>query len=620
MAKGRAGVHGKAKAVAKRSAKGKVTAKAKAKAKAKAGARPDKLRRQTSRRAAIKVLNELAADLDLGVEPLRQKETSPLAITKRVRLLEPRCQAGELPGRLRRAVEQFVNNGGRLGRAVLPAPEMVEQALAVSGDANSEPLSTIVDEGDAEVAAAPSPIGLHRVLDTSFLLQSKAFMLTYNSRKFTPATWTVFCGSIRNLHFAFKSKAWAANQEESLNAKSSEGGSKVYHMHAYLYWDDGVGLYRRNTDELVFEGVRPRVDVNTATAPPSFYSAACRGLWYVTILKKGTLKSATNFRPWLQYTPKAVWLSDLLAAHKLTHAQYLQYSDQFGAGHSSRRRDALDALRDEREASVQEHVASEARLLREAKMLKEVRQFDVVDKFAALFTGGSKFRRPILAVVGGTNLGKSMLAADILGRIAKTMDLPGFLEVTVEGSDALNLEEFDHRKHAGVLLDGVGDALFLKQHREVLQGRPKVCRGGKSATMIYAYPFSLCKRAVIATFDLSAANLALLKTDHWLADDKNVMQLRLTSAAWEGGCSEVRPEALSQAEVMQSWTVDALATFLQGEDIGGPAEVLRSAGVNGADFLEWKTEGELANDLRLPPFVARKLLACRTGFLAVARV
>ena len=266
---------------------------------------------------------------------------------------------------------------------------------------------------------------------------------------------------------------------------------------------------------------------------------------------------------------------------------------------------------------MQDHVDSEARLLRKAKMIKEVRQFDVVDTFAALFTGGPKFRRPILAVVGGTNLGKSMLAASVLERIAKTMGLPGFLEVTVEGSDALDLGEFDHRKHAGVLLDGVGDALFLK-HREVLQGRPKVCRGGKSATMIYAYPFSLCRRAVIATFDLSASNLALLKTDHWLADDKNVMQLRLTSAAWEGGCSEAHPESLGQAGVMQSWTVDALATFLQGEDLGGPAEALRSAGVNGSDFLEWKTERELASDLRLPPFAARKLLACRAQFLAAA--
>ena len=80
----------------------------------------------------------------------------------------------------------------------------------------------------------------------------------------------------------------------------------------------------------------------------------------------------------------------------------------------------------------------------------------------------------------------------------------------------------------------------------------------------------------------------------------------------------LRPEPQSQAEVMQSWTVDALATFLRGEDLCGPADVLQFAGVNGSDFLAWKSEGELASDLRLPPFAARKLLACRAGLLAAA--
>ena len=40
--------------------------------------------------------------------------------------------------------------------------------------------------------------------------------------------------------------------------------------------------------------------------------------------------------------------------------------------------------------------------------------------------------------------------------------------------------------------------------------------------------------------------------------------------------------------------------------------------MNGSDFLKWKTERELASDLRLPPFAARKLLACRAQFLAAA--
>ena len=61
MAEGRACAKGKAKAVAKRNAQ--------VKAEAKSNTRLDKLRRQMSRPGAIKMLNDLAAELDLGVEP-----------------------------------------------------------------------------------------------------------------------------------------------------------------------------------------------------------------------------------------------------------------------------------------------------------------------------------------------------------------------------------------------------------------------------------------------------------------------------------------------------------------------------------------------------------------------
>ena len=91
-----------------------------------------------------------------------------------------------------------------------------------------------------------------------------------------------------------------------------------------------------------------------------------------------------------------------------------------------------------------------------------------------------------MAIVGGTNLGKSLLAASLLQRIAELLKLPGFLEVTVEDDTNLDLSEFDVATHAGVLLDGVGDALMLHSHREALQGRVKECRGGKSATMVYS--------------------------------------------------------------------------------------------------------------------------------------
>ena len=148
------------------------------------------------------------------------------------------------------------------------------------------------------------------------------------------------------------------------------------------------------------------------------------------------------------------------------------------------------------------------------------------------------FRHPIFVIVRATNLGKSLLTADVMRKVARVLGLTPndsqaassedaaqqpYLEVTNEENTELDLSDYDLTAHAGVLLDGVGNARFLKKNREVLQGRPKVCKGGKSGTMIYAYPFTLRRRAVVATFDLSAANLRMLRTDHWLSDARNVL-------------------------------------------------------------------------------------------------
>ena len=75
----------------------------------------------------------------------------------------------------------------------------------------------------------------------------------------------------------------------------------------------------------------------------------------------------------------------------------------------------------------------------------------------------------------------------------------------MESDEELDFFGFSHRAHAGIVLDGVGDASTLLRKREVLQGRPKRCRGGRSATMVYAYSFTLARRAVVVTMDLSAA-------------------------------------------------------------------------------------------------------------------
>ena len=201
-----------------------------------------------------------------------------------------------------------------------------------------------------------------------------------------------------------------------------------------------------------------------------------------------------------------------------------------------------------------------------------MKDFPTLTAFVDLFRR-PQMRHPILAIVGGTNLGKSMPAAKVLGEVARLLQLPSYLEVTVEGDSFMDLSEFDLAKHAGVLSDGVADVMMIKQHREALQGRPKKCRGGKSATMMYSYAFTLCRRAVIATMDLSAKNLHMLNTDHWLADIKNVRVLRLCEPAWE-----TADEVVASTTPMAEWSVGAVASWLAGLDMAGPAAMLSATG------------------------------------------
>ena len=130
-------------------------------------------------------------------------------------------------------------------------------------------------------------------------------------------------------------------------------------------------------------------------------------------------------------------------------------------------------------------------------------------------------------------MGKSLLARDVLLRIAHRLGLEDFLEVTVEMAETLDLADFDLRVHGGVLLDGVGDAFTLKLNREALQGRPKVCKGAKSATTVYSYDYTFCRRGVVATFDLSAQHLDAFEHDHWLSNALNVIVLQLSEKAYQ---------------------------------------------------------------------------------------
>ena len=156
-----------------------------------------------------------------------------------------------------------------------------------------------------------------------------------------------------------------------------------------------------------------------------------------------------------------------------------------------------------------------------------------------------------------------------------------FLEVTVEGDSSLDLSEFSLADHAGVLLDGIGDVMMLKAHREALQGCAKKCRGGKQATMMYSYAVTLCRCAIVATFDLSARNLHMLSTDHWLADARHVVVLRLIEPGWVTECDN----PMQAPSPMAAWAVNQVAHWLESSDMSGPASTLQVQSVSGGDLL-----------------------------------
>ncbi|CAE7397060.1 unnamed protein product [Symbiodinium sp. CCMP2592] len=233
------------------------------------------------------------------------------------------------------------------------------------------------------------------------------------------------------------------------------------------------------------------------------------------------------------------WLDNLMKAGKLTRATYLHLAARVTVGFQKRLADCKAAERYLQEESLRSDVSAQQHALAPAMLPMKV--YPQVEEFIGLHDGQAKFRRPILAIVGGTRLGKSVFAGHVLRRVGERVNLADFLEITVEDSEQMDLAEFDRRIHAGVILDGVGDALFLKRHRETLQGRPKVVKGGKSATNVYAYSFSFCARAIVATFDLSARNLDLLETDHWLSNRENVILLKLTEPVYSTMRMDVGP-------------------------------------------------------------------------------
>ena len=91
--------------------------------------------------------------------------------------------------------------------------------------------------------------------------------------------------------------------------------------------------------------------------------------------------------------------------------------------------------------------------------------------------------------------------------------------------------------------------------------------------MIYAYPHALCRRGVVVTMDLSASNLDMFETDHWLSAEENCWPICLTRPAFAAGEQEADlPKPEDRAATLMSWSVGELARCLTKKDMEGPAQ------------------------------------------------
>ena len=212
------------------------------------------------------------------------------------------------------------------------------------------------------------------------------------------------------------------------------------------------------------------MDVCTCQAPRgrTLKIAVCQGLWYVAVMKNGTISAETNYVAWRDYVPNARWLRSLWEGHELSDELYAAYSQQFRAGHADRKRDLSELEADRRRQAVHRHVEKELAELKAAGVFRPARLFPETTSFVKRVEV-ARPRRHILAIVGDTNCGKSLLAADVLRRVGAVLGLTDDLEVIVKDDSSLDFADLDVQRHAGVLLDGVDDALVLKQSREVLQ-------------------------------------------------------------------------------------------------------------------------------------------------------
>lgn len=465
-----------------------------------------KTERRTAREAAIRELNSVAESVAAEQLPLRATNDD---IEKFFRELCKKISSDELQ-QVSDARKKYLDNGGT---GSMPADLLAKLET---------PESTQHDED----GVVPS----HKKMEQSFYgkrpfrLCAKAFMLTFNSLGFLVSEdlWKAFRTWVQERAAKFGAEFWSCTMELSTHAADT---GRV-HFHCYFSWHSPSknGVDHRNTDEWVFQKVRPRVDANSERrGPHEWLKATQHGHFYVSVMKEGTLYADTNYPPWeSNWVPEAWWVMKLYKQHKLQHKDFLALSVRLREGHDRRKAmvDAVVAAEKAAACQDEQRLALEA-IMKKAKPMKPLpplieawkMHFEEVDD-----------RYKMLVLHGPSRTGKSRLARSLFGS-SRT------LVVDVQHADHPDLINFRREEHKAILLDEMQGAEFIIGNKKVLQAHVDGAILGQSATQRFTYSVFLWRVPIILTtnnWDYSSFSPA---DKDWIRE--NCVEILIDAPVWE---------------------------------------------------------------------------------------
>ena len=430
---------------------------------------------RASRDSAVKSFNEIAGSL--GVEQLQPRPSS----AKITEIWSALCEEAE-PHQyedLKGARDMWVANHGDR--------DLTENPAAV--DAN-------------DVEQASDLLEVHRTLcdgtppnarkKKEFRLRSKAFMLTFNSVKFygDASTWETFMAWVRERAKVAHATQWSAAMEKSLHSADE----RRVHLHVYFSWlgPKATGVNARNTNDWVFAGVRPRVDVNNENRGPYLWlKATQRGHFYCSVQKTGAIFNSTIYPPWGGFwVPEISWVVSLWKQHKLDHDRYLQLSALLRDGHD-RRRASVAAV----QATEQVNTFAKERALARELILAKSRPFKVLSPAVECWKMAYEEveeRYQMLVFHGPSQTGKSRLARSLFGEDRT-------LVVDVQHAEHPDLRGFRRHQHRAIVLDEVASPSFIVSNKKVLQAHVDGAILGQSATQLYTYEVFLWRVPIMLT-------------------------------------------------------------------------------------------------------------------------